>query len=407
MDTWQVVVVGGGSAGDAVVEALRKTGFDGSIALVGAERYPVCYRPHLSKDFLRDEMAVDRVFFRGREPYEGMDVEWLLGRTAVAASRRDSSIRLDDGREMRFETLVLATGGSPRLIPGLPPAANLFVLRTLDHALALKEAMAGGGRLLVIGAGFIGAEVAASMRTNGAAVLLVELAPVPLGRALSPEMGEVYARIHRDHGVDLRTGTSVVRWHLEGDRVRAVELEGGGREEVDAVLVAVGIEPELSLARELELPLAAGGVQVDEMLRAEPNIYCAGDMAAQFHPLYKRPVRVEHWQVARRQGVAIGRAISGEAAPFEEVPWFWSDQYDVNLQYLGQAESFDQTVWRGDPSGTAFSVFYLRDGVVEAMLAVNQPRSIRFGRDLIRRRSAVDAERLADEGVDLKELASA
>jgi 3-phenylpropionate/trans-cinnamate dioxygenase ferredoxin reductase subunit len=184
-----------------------------------------------------------------------------------------------------------------------------------------------------------------------------------------------------------------------------VRLSDDRREEVDAVLVAVGIEPEVSLAQELDLPLSMGGVQVDETLRAEPNVYCGGDIAAHLHPVFGRRLRVEHWQVARKQGQAIGQAIAGGARPYEELPWFWSDQYDVNLQYLGHAVGFDQTVWRGDPSGGRFSVFYLKEGVVEAVLAFNDARTIRFSRELISRRMPVRADVLGQESTDLRELA--
>jgi 3-phenylpropionate/trans-cinnamate dioxygenase ferredoxin reductase subunit len=217
----------------------------------------------------------------------------------------------------------------------------------------------------------------------------------------------VYAGIHRAHGVDLRTSTSVTGWMTRDDRVEAVALSDGTREEVDLVLVAVGIEPELGLARELELPLGAGGVLVDEALRAGPGIFCGGDIAAHHHPVFGRHLRVEHWQVARKQGQAIGQAIAREAHPFEDLPWFWSDQYDVNLQYLGHAAAFDQAVRRGDPDGGRFSVFYLKDGVVEAVLSVNDGRTIRFSRELIRGRVPVAAELLAAESTDLRELARA
>jgi 3-phenylpropionate/trans-cinnamate dioxygenase ferredoxin reductase subunit len=219
-------------------------------------------------------------------------------------------------------------------------------------------------------------------------------------------MGQVYARLHRARGVDLRVSTSVEEWIAEGNRVREVQLSDGAREEVDLVLVAAGIAPDLDLARELELPMAAGGVQVDATLQAEPGVYAAGDIASHLHPVFGRHLRVEHWQVARKQGQAAGEAIaSGAPAPYEEIPWFWSDQYDVNLQYLGNAAGFDQTVWRGDPDGERFSVFYLKEGRIEAVLALNDAKTIRGGRELIRRRIAVPAEALADEASDLRALA--
>lgn len=401
----RVVIVGAGAAGDAAAEALRRSGFDGSVVLVGRDPHAAYQRPYLSKQFLRDELPLERVQLRRPDDYEKLGIEWLGGRSAVAASRRDSSITLDDGRSLRFDDLVLATGGSPRWPVGIPRLANVFALRTLDDGIALKQALAAAARPLVVGAGFIGAEVAASARVMGKEVLVVEVAPVPLGRALGEEMGEVYARIHRSRGVDLRVSTSVSEWVASGDRVRAAVLSDGSREEVDLVLVAAGIEPELSLARALELPLGAGGVLVDETLQAAPGVYCAGDIAAHLHPVYGRPLRVEHWQVARKQGQAAGEAVASGARPYEELPWFWSDQYDVNLQYLGHAAGFDQTAWRGDRDGGRFAVFYLKDGRIEAVLAMNDGRTIRNSRELIRRRVAVSADALSAETTDLRELA--
>ena len=402
-----VLIVGAGAGGDAAAMALRKAGFDGRIVLVSADRHPAYQRPYLSKEFLRDELPEERVFLRRPEAYEEQRIEWWGRRRAVAADRRASSITLDDGSSLRFETLVLATGGTPRWLPDVPRLSNVQALRTLDDSVELKQLLAASRRLFVIGAGFIGAEVAASARARGKDVLLVEVAPVPLGRALGEEMGEVYARIHREHGVDLRTATSVTRWHTRGDRVEAVELSDGTREEVDAVLVSVGIEPEIALARDLGLPLGSGGVLVNPMLEAQPGVYCAGDIAAHLHPLYGRHLRVEHWQVARKQGEAVGKAIAGEGGPVEELPWFWSDQYDVKLQYLGHAAKFDSAVWRGDRDSDRFSVFYLQEGLIEAVLAVNDARTIRFSRELIRRRRPVDPALLGSESADLRELARA
>jgi 3-phenylpropionate/trans-cinnamate dioxygenase ferredoxin reductase subunit len=400
----RVVVVGAGAAGDAVAGELRKSGFDGSVVLTGADRHRAYYRPYLSKEFLRDEVAGERTFLRGQDAYADLDIEWLGGQSVVEVDRHDSTAVLDNGRSLRFDSLVLATGGTPRWLADVPRAANAFTLRTLDDSSALRQALAESRRLLVIGAGFIGAEVAASMRTTRKDVLVIERGLTPLSRALGEEMGEVYAGIHRQHGVDLRTGTAVTRWLTRGDRVEAVELDDGSREEVDTVLIAVGVEPELSLARALGLELRAGGVATDEWLQAAPGVYCAGDIAAQFHPVFGRHVRVEHWDVARKQGQTIGRVIAGHRDRHEVLPWFWSDQYDVKLQYLGNTAGFDQTVWRGKRDGLRFSVFYLKEGVVEGVLAVNDGKTIRSSRELISRRRAIDPALLGAEETDLAAL---
>lgn len=387
--------------------ALRKNEFEGRIALVGTDRHRPYERPYLSKQYLRDEIPVDRVFLRPSEDYERQRIELWPGRTIVGADRRQREVVLDDGRRLRFDTLILATGGIPRWLPDVPRASNVFSLRTLDDSIAIKHSLSVSHRILLLGAGFIGAEVAASARQIGKEVLMVEVAPVPLNRVLGPEVGVIYANIHRSHGIDLRTGTSVTRWLTSKNRVVGVELSDGSREEADAAVIAVGIEPQVELARDLELEMALGGVMVDESLRAAPHVFCAGDIAAHFHPIFGRRIRVEHWQVAQRQGAACGAAVVAGPTPYDELPWFWSDQYDINLQYLGHAQDFDQTVWRGDRESGSFSVFYLKDGVMEGVLSINDDRTGRHSRELIRRRLRVDPRALSEGTTDLRELAKA
>ncbi len=400
-----VVVVGAGAGGDAAVDSIRAAGYAGRLVLVGADPHSAYERPLLSKGFLRGEVAMERVFLRPSDSYAGLDIEWIGGHAAVAADRRRSTITLDDGRRLRFHRLVLATGGAPRALPGAPPADNVFMLRTLDDAIALRAALGGVERLLVVGAGFIGAEVAASMRAQGHEVLLVEAAPVPLGHALGERVGAVFAAVHRRHGVDLRTGCGIRSWTVRAGRVGAVELTTGKREAVDAVLVAVGLAPNLEIARQLGLPLGSGGVFVDASLQAAPDIACVGDIAAHLHPVYNRRVRAEHWQVARHQGRWLGPGLVGGPRPYTELPWFWSEQYDVRIEMVGHVSGFEQAVWRGEGDRPPFAVFYLAGGLIDAVLAVGEPKAIRFGRELIAGRRPVAAERLASPATDLRELA--
>jgi len=239
-------------------------------------------------------------------------------------------------------------------------------------------------------------------------VLMVEAAPVPLSRALGDEVGRVYASIHRDHGVDVRTGTQVEDWHLKGDRVTDVSLTDGKREEVDMVLLAVGIDPNLDLPKALNLPIEGPGVRADEALKAAENVYVAGDIAFHHHPLLGRAIRVEHWEVAKGQGRGIATSIAaGKSTPYAKVPYFWSDQYDVSLEYRGNASGEDQAVWRGDRDGLHFSVFYLRDGMVDAVLSMNDKEGGEAGAKLIESRHKVDAKALSDSKVDLAQLAPA
>ncbi len=401
----KVVIVGGGSGGDAAAFALRKKGFDGDVTILSADHDRPYDRPYLSKEFLRGEVELPKVYLHDEEEYSRQGIELHTGVRVKTASATERTVTTEDGRTITFDVLVLSTGGTPRRLPGVPAAENLFTLRSLRDSTAIKQALGASKRVMLVGAGFIGAEVAASSRTLGKDVLMVEAAPVPLARALGDEVGRVYAAIHRDHGVDLRTGTKIADWHERNGRVTGVTLSDGTREEVEMVVVAAGIEPNLELARSLDLPLDGGGVPVDEGLRAVDGVYVAGDIAFHHHPVLGRSIRVEHWEVAKGQGRGIAASIADGHTPYRKIPYFWSDQYDVSLEYRGQASGDDRAVWRGDRDARRFSVFYLRDGRVEAVLSMNDKEGGEAGAKLIESRARVEEKVLADEGSDLKGLA--
>jgi 3-phenylpropionate/trans-cinnamate dioxygenase ferredoxin reductase subunit len=388
-----VVIVGGGGTGDAAAFALRKRGFDGEITIVSADHDRPYDRPYLSKEYLRGEIELPKVYLHPEADYAKERIDLRLEQRVVGGSLGARRLELEGGGEVSFDILVLGLGGTPRRLPGVPEAENVFTLRSLRDSGAIRDALAAASRLLLIGAGFIGAEVAASARKLGKEVLLVEAAPVPLERALGRQVGEVYAGIHRSHGVDVRTGTTVKEWHTHGGRVNAATLSDGGREEVDVVLVAVGIEPNLALPAVLGLAQEGGGVLVDEALRATPDVYVGGDVAFHHHPLFGRSMRVEHWEVAKGHGRGIGAIIAGIETRYARIPYFWSDQYDVNLEYRGQASGQDRAVWRGDRETLSFSVFYLRDGFVEGVLSMNDAETNAAGGKIIEARQPVsDAE---------------
>ncbi|HET7466166.1 MAG TPA: FAD-dependent oxidoreductase [Candidatus Dormibacteraeota bacterium] len=393
----RVVIVGGGSGGDAAAFMLRKKGFDGEVTILSADQDRPYDRPYLSKEFLRGEVELPKVYLHPEEDYERQGIELRTNTRVTGGSVKDRRLTLQSGGHVDFDTLILSLGGTPRRLPGVPAAQNIFTLRTLRDSGAIKQALAQSKRLLLVGAGFIGAEVGASARTLGKDVLMVEAAPVPLSRALGEEVGRVYAGIHRDHGVDVRTGTTVKEWHVKGDRVEGVTLSDGKREEVDIVLEAVGIDPNLELPKALNLPIEGPGVKTDETLRAADGVYVAGDIALHPHPVLGRAIRVEHWEVAKGQGRGIANSIAaGNDIPYTKIPYFWSDQYDVNLEYRGNASGEDHLVWRGDRDGLRFSVFYLRDGMVDAVLSMNDKEGGEAGAKLIESREKVDAKALAE-----------
>jgi len=402
----RVVIVGGGSGGDAAAFGLRKKGFDGEVVILSADGDRPYDRPYLSKEYLRGEVELPKVYLHDESEYTKQAIELELGTRVTAASLEERSVTTDRGRQLSFDTLVLSLGGTPRQLPGIPAAANVHTLRSLRDSSNLRRSITSGSRMLLVGAGFIGAEVAASARKLGKEVLIVEAAPVPLERALGKDVGEIYAEIHRDHGVDLRASTQIKEWHSTGDQMIGVTLSDGRREEVDVVLIAVGITPNLELPTAMGLPIDGGGVRADGSLRASEDVYVAGDIALHDHPVHG-PIRVEHWEVAKGQGRGIASSIADRPAPYTKIPYFWSDQYDVSLEYRGHASGEDHMVWRGDRSGRRFSVFYLRGGRVHAVLSMNDKETGAAGAGLIESQREVDERTLADLSVDLQRLGAA
>ena len=400
----RIVIVGGGGTGDYAAFALRKRGFDGEIVILSADHDRPYDRPYLSKEFLRGEIEAPKVFLHEEADYDRERIELRLETRVTGGSLRERRLSLEGGDNVGFDVLVLGLGGTPRRLPGIPEAENVRTLRSLRDSGVLRDAIKGSQRLLLIGAGFIGAEVAASARKLGKEVLLVEALPVPLERALGRDVGEIYARIHTDRGVDLRTDTKVDTWHTSGELVSGVTLSDGRREEVDLVLIAVGIEPNVELPKALGLDVEQGGVRVDEGLRAADGVYVGGDVALHQHPVLDRAIRVEHWEVAKNHGRGIAASIATGDAPYTKLPYFWSDQYDVNLEYRGQASGQDTAVWRGDRDGLRFSVFYVRDGRVQGVLSMNDSETNELGGKLIESRSRVDPTEL--ESAELAALAT-
>jgi 3-phenylpropionate/trans-cinnamate dioxygenase ferredoxin reductase subunit len=400
-----VVIVGGGGTGDYAAFTLRKRGFDGEIVILSADGDRPYDRPYLSKEFLRGEIERAKVFLHDEADYAKERIDLRLERRVTGGSLEDRRLTIDDGSDVTFDVLVLGLGGTPRRLPDIPQAGNVLTLRSLADSQAIREALAPASRLLLVGAGFIGAEVAASARKLGKDVLMVEALPVPLQRALGREVGAIYADIHRAQGVDVRAETRVEEWHVGDDRVTGVTLSDGSRQDVDVVLVATGIEPNVELPRALGLPIQGSGVHVDEALRAAENVYVGGDIALHDHPVLGRAVRVEHWEVAKGHGRGIAGSIVDGPTPYRKLPYFWSDQYDVSLEYRGHASGDDLAVWRGDPKARSFTVFYLREGIVEGVLSMNDSKTNEAGGKLIESRKAVDVSVL--EKADLTELTPA
>lgn len=406
MATETFVIVGASLAGAKAAETLREEGFDGQVVLIGEEAERPYERPALSKDYLRGE-AEGPPYVHEASFYADHAIDL---RTATRVEEVDvaaSEVRLGDGERLRYDRLLLATGAQPRRLP-LPGADldGVLSLRTLADSDALRARIDAGARLVTIGAGWIGAEVAASARQRGCDVTTLEAAALPLERVLGPELGALYRDVHVEHGVAFRGGVSVEA--IEGDgTVAAVRLASGERLEADVVVVGVGVAPRTALAEAAGLEVD-DGIVVDEHLRTSAhNVFAAGDVARARHPFYGQRLRVEHWANALNQGPAAARSMLGRDVPYEQLPYFFSDQYDVGMEYSGYATAWDEVVVRGDRSARELIAFWLQDGCVVAGMNINIWDVNEHVQALIRARRPIDPSRLADPDVPLDQLLAA
>jgi 3-phenylpropionate/trans-cinnamate dioxygenase ferredoxin reductase subunit len=401
-----LVIVGASLAGAKAAEAARATGYDGRVVLVGDEHETPYERPPLSKAVLRGEAAPGTTRVHDDGFYARNDIDLLTGRTAEALDLDRGRVRLDGDDDVRFTTAVLATGATPRRldIPG-SDLAGVHYLRDLGDARRLADALLGAGRVAVIGAGWIGSEVAASARQMGAEVVLIDPAPVPLQRFLGDEIGEVFRRLHADNGVQLRMGTGVAALR-GGVVVEEVVLSDASTEAADVVVVGIGVTPRVELAEAAGLKVD-NGITVDEFLRSSaPDVYAAGDVASAWHPKYQQPLRVEHWANALNQGLTAGANAAGSTETYTRLPYFFSDQYDLGMEYVGYSQPGDKVVIRGDPTKREFIAFWQRDGIVTAAMNVNVWDVVEDLTEIVATGGAVDTRRLADPTIALADLVS-
>jgi 3-phenylpropionate/trans-cinnamate dioxygenase ferredoxin reductase subunit len=400
----RIVIIGAGLAGARAAEAARKEGFEGSITLLGTEPERPYNRPPLTKDYLRGESERDAVYVHPDAYYTEQRIDLRPSTTVRSIDTTAREVVLEDDERLPFDRLLVATGASPRTltVPGatLP---GVLGLRTLADADTLKAAAADAERIVVIGAGWIGSEVAASLRTVGRSVVLVASGQIPLERVLGPEIGGVYRDLHLEHGVDFRPGTRVERI-VGTDRVEGVETAAGERISADLVVVGIGVEPRTGLAADAGITVG-DGIEVGPTLETSvPGIFAAGDVASAWHPFFGQRLRSEHWANARFQGFAAGKSMLGNTAPYERLPYFYSDQYDLGMEYRGHASASDSVVVRGSLADRQFVAFWLRDGRVVAGMNANVWEIAKPVEQLIRSGVVVDRARLADPSVPIEDL---
>jgi NADPH-dependent 2,4-dienoyl-CoA reductase/sulfur reductase-like enzyme len=398
----RIVIVGGGQAGARCAEALRLHGFAGRITIVAQEPVLPYERPPLSKSLLAGTSTVEEAYVLPPAWYAEHDVKVLLGRTVISVNRPFKEIQLDDGSSLPYDILILATGARPRA-PAIDgrDLTGVLTLRDTGDAKALQARLQSGRRLVVIGAGLIGMEVAATARLLDVDVVVLDVATTPMSRVLPPEAGHEFAELHRRHGVKMHLGMQLEAI-VNANGSLVVKLADGSAVHGDTVLLAVGVVPCDGLAAASGIE-TSDGVCVDAFGRtSDPNVYAIGDCARLHHPLLGRSVRLESWQHAEAHAQAVARSIMGIGEPYAEVPWAWSDQYDVNLQVCGAPMQWDAVVWRGDPSTMAATLFQVvRDegDLVRVVGAstMNRARDMRAARRLIEAATPVPIQRLADE----------
>jgi len=403
-DSRTFVVIGAGQAGGWGARTLRDSGFEGRIVLVGEEPHLPYERPPLSKSALLGESGLEDAFFWPQEEYDKLEIELRLGVAATAIDRAAHRVALSDGGTLAYDRLLLATGARPRPLP--VPGADLggiHYLRDIADTLAIRGDMEGAGAALVVGGGWIGLEVAAALRKQNRPVIVVEAADRLCGRAVTPAFSDWLLELHRDHGVDVRLNTGVERFEGDGRLARAV-LTDGETADCTLAVIGIGVVPNSELAAAAGLAVDNGVVVDDRGRTSDPDIFAAGDLTNHPNALLNRRVRLESWENAQNQAIAAAKAMLDAGEPYAEIPWFWSDQYDVNLQLVGLPDAWDSEVTRGDPAEGVFVTFYLKGGRIDGAVAVNNGRDLRFARRLMQRGTQVSPEELADPAVKMQAL---
>lgn len=399
--TETIVVVGAGQAGGWAAATLRKEGFEGRIVLVGDEAHPPYERPPLSKAVLKGEAQAEHTHLMPAARFAELDLDFRSGIRVNAIDRSNQEVELADGERIGYDRLILATGGAARTLP--IPGGDLpgvLTLRTLDDAAVLKTHLREGARVVVVGGGWIGLEVAATAKQAGAAVTVVEAMPRLCQRTVPEVISDYLLRLHTGHGVDVRLDTGVSQIKDE-DSALAVELTDGTWLRADIVVAGIGLVPHLELAEAAGLEVDGGVLVGPDTRTSDPLIFAAGDVAVAENPWAGGRIRLESWQNAQDQGIAAAKAALGHDITHEPLPWFWSDQYDVNLQIYGMAKPEHTMVVRGDPADGAFMVFFLDGDTMKASIAPNGGRELRMTKRIIERGIVVDPVALADPSIPL------
>jgi 3-phenylpropionate/trans-cinnamate dioxygenase ferredoxin reductase subunit len=398
------VIVGASLAGGVAASTLREEGFDGEIVLIGAEQYPPYERPPLSKEYLRGEKPFENQLLKPSEFYAEQAIQAHFGMRARLVNPHEKVVELENGDRLSYDKVLIATGARNRKlhIPG-SDLQGIYDLRVVADADSIRAEGSRGRKAVLVGMGFIGSEVAASLRHAGVEVTVIEPFKTPLFRVLGEQVGRVIEEFQREHGVQMIFEESVAAF--EGTtRVRRVMTSSGRYVDCDFVVVGVGVEPATGVVAGAGVKIE-NGIVVDEYCKTNvEGVYAAGDVANHYHPVFGRWIRVEHWQNAINQGRAAARNMLDRHEPYDDVHWFWSDQYDYNLQYAGFHMGWDELVIRGSLEQRKFVAFYLQDSHIAAAVAINRGKDLRRSMPLIKARIELDPGKLRDEDIDLRSL---
>jgi 3-phenylpropionate/trans-cinnamate dioxygenase ferredoxin reductase subunit len=405
--TEALVIVGASLAGATAAATLREEGFDGRVILIGEESTPPYERPPLSKEYFRGEVPFADALVRPEDFYTSNDIETHFGVRATRVDATEKTVELSGGDRIAYDKVLITTGSRNRRfpIPGLD-LEGIYDLRTIEDCDRIKKEIVPGRRAAVVGMGFIGSEIASSLRQMGVGVVAVEGGKFPLAKVLGEDIGRIMEHIHRDHGVEMIFEDRVSGFEGTG-RVERIVTHGGRRIDCDFAVVGVGVEPVTDVVSGSGINVD-NGIVVDEYCRTNvPGVFAAGDVTNHYHPVFRQRMRVEHWHNAMNQGAAAARNMMGRTSVYDEIHWFWSDQYDYNLQYTGFHREWDELTVRGSLKDRDFIAFYVKDGIMVAAVGMNRGRDIRRAMPLIRQRAAADASDLADDDLDLRSLVGA
>ena len=398
------VIIGASQAGGWIAKTLRAEGFKGRVVLIGEEKYLPYERPPLSKDALLGEAELDSTYFWPPETYPELNFETMLGVRATAIDRAAKQVTLDNGDVLAYDRLAITTGTRPRRLPiDGADLAGVHYLRTMDDTLAIQADAKNGAVALIVGGGWIGLEVAATLSKLGCKSVVVEFADRLCGRAVTPEVSAWMLDFHKGHGIDVRLNTGVERFEGDGALQRAI-LSDGDTIVCTLAVVGIGVLPNVEIAAEAGIEID-NGIKVDDLCRtSDPKIFSAGDVTNHPNALLGKRIRLESWENAQNQGIAAGKSMLDKGESYSEIPWFWSDQHDANIQMIGLPEAWDEVATRGDTGDNEFMTIYLKDSKIIGAISVNNPRDLRFAKRLMQAGKPVSATDIADTSIKMQAL---